>query len=296
VVLYEMLSGRAPFESATPEGYIGKHLHTAPPPLDVSALPSPAGPTVAAIVARTLDKKRDRRYATARELADALGAVPAHAAAHPPESDVPSATPAANSGSPRAGTRSLALALFAFLLLTTVVLLARRFGTAPGAAGRVRRPAAVLSPTPRVAAATPAASEAAPPAPAGSEATPPSGSPPAPIASLPPEVALRRIAVWESRPNEPRARLAAQIAQIANRVAAAHPDDPSVAEMRRSLPAFLRTQAAASLDHAEPLLARLYFHGYRALDFAPPDPELERRLERFADGRRPPRTPIPDGR
>jgi hypothetical protein len=69
-----------------------------------------------------------------------------------------------------------------------------------------------------------------------------------------------------------------------------------VAEIRRSLPAFLRTQAAASLDHAEPLLARLYFHAYRALDFAPPDPELERRLERFADGRRPPRTPIPDGR
>ena len=35
VVLYEMLTGKAPFESATPEGYIGKHLHTAPPPLDV---------------------------------------------------------------------------------------------------------------------------------------------------------------------------------------------------------------------------------------------------------------------
>src|SRR5262245_33511031 len=61
VVLYEMLSGRAPFESSTPEGYIGKHLHTAPPPLDVSALPASVGSTLAAIVARTLDKRRDRR-------------------------------------------------------------------------------------------------------------------------------------------------------------------------------------------------------------------------------------------
>ncbi|HEY1434388.1 MAG TPA: protein kinase, partial [Thermoanaerobaculia bacterium] len=43
VVLYEMLSGKAPFESSTPEGYIGKHLHTPAPPLDVAALPRELG-------------------------------------------------------------------------------------------------------------------------------------------------------------------------------------------------------------------------------------------------------------
>src|SRR6476661_5568726 len=31
VVLYEMLAGRPPFESQTPEGYLGKHLHSPPP-------------------------------------------------------------------------------------------------------------------------------------------------------------------------------------------------------------------------------------------------------------------------
>ena len=44
VVLYEMLAGRPPFESQTPEGYLGKHLHSAPPPLDTERLPRGRAP------------------------------------------------------------------------------------------------------------------------------------------------------------------------------------------------------------------------------------------------------------
>ena len=43
VVLYEMLAGKPPFESQTPEGYLGKHLHSPRPPLDTSRLPARSG-------------------------------------------------------------------------------------------------------------------------------------------------------------------------------------------------------------------------------------------------------------
>src|SRR5215471_4212944 len=59
VVLYEMLSGKPPFESQTPEGYLGKHLHTPPPPLDTTRIPGPLGSPLAAIVQRALEKNRD---------------------------------------------------------------------------------------------------------------------------------------------------------------------------------------------------------------------------------------------
>jgi len=72
VVLYEMLTGRPPFESATPEEYLGKHLHAAPPPMDTKGLPPRAGPVLAAAVARALEKRREKRYGDAREFAAAL--------------------------------------------------------------------------------------------------------------------------------------------------------------------------------------------------------------------------------
>src|SRR5437773_978023 len=72
VVLYEMLTGRPPFESATPEEYLGKHLHAAPPPMDTKGLPPRAGPALATAVARALEKRREKRYGDAREFAAAL--------------------------------------------------------------------------------------------------------------------------------------------------------------------------------------------------------------------------------
>ncbi len=74
-VLYEMLSGRPLFESPTPEGYLVKHLQEPAPRLDVSALPPDAGPALAAIVARALQKDRSRRFSSAAEFAAALASI-----------------------------------------------------------------------------------------------------------------------------------------------------------------------------------------------------------------------------
>jgi serine/threonine-protein kinase len=72
VVLYEMLTGVPPFVARTPNMYIVKHLTEAPrtfkeanPVLDV-----PDG--LEALVMRALEKKRSKRWASARELAEAL--------------------------------------------------------------------------------------------------------------------------------------------------------------------------------------------------------------------------------
>jgi hypothetical protein len=69
---------------------------------------------------------------------------------------------------------------------------------------------------------------------------------------------------------------------MANRFVDAHPDDPLAGEIEETLPPYLKSQATASLDAAEPLLAVLYFRAYRQLQFARDDPELARRIERVA--------------
>ncbi len=68
---------------------------------------------------------------------------------------------------------------------------------------------------------------------------------------------------------------------MADRFVASHPDDGLSAEIRESLPAFLRTQSADALDRAQPLNAVLYFRAYKQLAFAPPAPELASRIERL---------------
>ncbi len=67
VVLYEMVTGRRPFEASSPSGVIASILTEDPPALD-AALP----PSVRAIIVKALSKKRDERYPTAREMAEAL--------------------------------------------------------------------------------------------------------------------------------------------------------------------------------------------------------------------------------
>jgi serine/threonine-protein kinase len=74
VVLYEMITGVPPFVARTPNGYIIKHLTEAPrsfrdanPDLDL-----PAG--LEPVIQRALRKNRDERFASAREMADALSA------------------------------------------------------------------------------------------------------------------------------------------------------------------------------------------------------------------------------
>ena len=323
-VLYEMLEGRAPFESATPEGYLGKHLHTPAPQLEVAGLPRTLGPALAAVVAKALEKKRERRFASAREFADALARLA-------PAADEAAAGLPARIPSDTGPSRTWRLAAAALLAVALVggglALLIRhdgaRVGPASSARPRTAVPAARPSPatTPSLEEALAAAptevakafQEAGIPQPPSAQAvppgatvappgvTPPGGAeaPPAP----PPEQARQLIALWKVRPNEARARRAPEIARMANGFVEAHPDDPLAHEIEGTLPLYLKTQAAAALDHAEPLVALLYFRAYKQLDFAPEDPELERRIERLrppdeprpARGRKPTPEGAPDG-
>jgi serine/threonine-protein kinase len=70
LVTYAMLVGHPPFRSDTPVGYITKHLSEAPPSLRAERSDLPAA--VEAVVLKSLEKDRERRYQTAVDFAAAL--------------------------------------------------------------------------------------------------------------------------------------------------------------------------------------------------------------------------------
>jgi|GEM_PF-3196421 len=72
VVLFEMLCGVVPFNSPTATAVVMQHVQHAPPPLRV--LNVSISPAVEAVVLRALAKRREERFQTAREFADALTA------------------------------------------------------------------------------------------------------------------------------------------------------------------------------------------------------------------------------
>ena len=72
VVIYEMLTGRAPFKADTPWAVIHQHVYETPPPLRSLNPRLPEG--VARVVERALAKRPQERYASAGELARALEA------------------------------------------------------------------------------------------------------------------------------------------------------------------------------------------------------------------------------
>ncbi|HYH09662.1 MAG TPA: serine/threonine-protein kinase [Thermoanaerobaculia bacterium] len=72
VVLYEMLAGVAPFISNRPEGYAAKHLAALPPPLLSQPGTEHIPPGLQDVVAKTLEKDRRNRYASAKDFAAAL--------------------------------------------------------------------------------------------------------------------------------------------------------------------------------------------------------------------------------
>jgi eukaryotic-like serine/threonine-protein kinase len=65
VVVYEMLTGRVPFQSDTPVGYLRKHLQDVPPTFSTVKPDLPALPAVERVVMRALTKDREQRYASA---------------------------------------------------------------------------------------------------------------------------------------------------------------------------------------------------------------------------------------
>jgi hypothetical protein len=106
VALYEMITGRLPFDSTTPMELILAHVQTPPRPPQVVrpdlALPAAAG----ALVMRALQKDPGRRFQTAAEMEGALAALaalPATAVARrPTAADTKGATSARPATAPRA--------------------------------------------------------------------------------------------------------------------------------------------------------------------------------------------------
>ena len=69
IVVYEMLTGRPPFEATSPHAYILHHSQdTDIKAIDLTRVPAPLQP----VLGRALERDRNKRYATAREFADAL--------------------------------------------------------------------------------------------------------------------------------------------------------------------------------------------------------------------------------
>jgi len=69
-ILYELLAGKNPFRAATPAETMTAILRHEPPPL--SEAPPAVAPALSSIVARCLDKRREKRFQSAEDLAFAL--------------------------------------------------------------------------------------------------------------------------------------------------------------------------------------------------------------------------------
>jgi serine/threonine-protein kinase len=72
VILFEMATGRPPFSADSPFDYLSKHAHETPPRPTEIAPDLGVPPDLERVILRCLEKERDRRYATARELSAAL--------------------------------------------------------------------------------------------------------------------------------------------------------------------------------------------------------------------------------
>src|SRR5208337_3244862 len=73
VVVYEMLTGRTPFHSDTPVGYLRMHMQENPPPFRTVKPDLPALPQLESVVMKALTKDRDRRYHSVLEFAREFG-------------------------------------------------------------------------------------------------------------------------------------------------------------------------------------------------------------------------------
>jgi formylglycine-generating enzyme required for sulfatase activity len=72
VVVYEMLTGRAPFHSDTPVGYLRMHMQEDPPPFRAVKPDLPPLRQVESVVMKALTKDRDQRYGSAVDFAGAF--------------------------------------------------------------------------------------------------------------------------------------------------------------------------------------------------------------------------------
>ena len=71
-MLYHLLSGRPPFLSETPQGYILQHAMSAPPPFSESAPGRSIPSEVESIVMKALEKEPEKRFQNATEMIEAV--------------------------------------------------------------------------------------------------------------------------------------------------------------------------------------------------------------------------------
>jgi formylglycine-generating enzyme required for sulfatase activity/tRNA A-37 threonylcarbamoyl transferase component Bud32 len=109
VLTYEMLTGRTPFQSDTPVGFLRKHMMEEPPPFRTVAPGLGAPPAVESAVMGALTKDRDQRYPSvlhfARELTSAAQASPRDQAPLPLPSALIVSPPVAELSEPVVSTR-----------------------------------------------------------------------------------------------------------------------------------------------------------------------------------------------
>jgi serine/threonine-protein kinase len=110
VILYEVLTGKLPFDGRTPMEYIQLHVTAPPIHLDQRLPERRFPPGLGEVINRALAKEAANRYASARDFAEALrpyqhGGAPVQAAAGATGATQPSArsTPALASGQPSWG-------------------------------------------------------------------------------------------------------------------------------------------------------------------------------------------------
>jgi eukaryotic-like serine/threonine-protein kinase len=314
VVLYEMLSGKPPFESQTPEGYLGKHLHSPPPPLDTTGLPVSIGPRLATIVQRALEKNRDRRFRDADEFAAALARL------RPSATEPIDNAPTAVIPSRRAAPYVWVVGAFVVAAIAAALFIVNREGTGaqrlPAAPTAVPSPVPRNSPTaapddvvlaPRILEDTPLVHPSPLPqtrVPTRALVAPPPPAPtsaPSPVPTLaPPQKAeplrmpggqvvtenmLRRwIDEWTSRPLERRAPEAVRIAYMSKSWIQAHPDEPFARQLQPMLTKSLKDDAETAQNNNRPGLAMEFLVAYLQLN--PNDTEALNRLtqlrERFS--------------
>ena len=75
IILYEMVTGRTPFDADNLMGILTKHLYEAPIP--PSQLRPDCPPDLEAVIIRCIAKKQEERYADCRELLEDLKRVEA---------------------------------------------------------------------------------------------------------------------------------------------------------------------------------------------------------------------------
>ncbi|MBN2303576.1 MAG: protein kinase [Anaerolineae bacterium] len=106
VMLYQMLAGEVPFTSKTPHSLMYQHLDELPPP--PHSLNPQLPPGVDSVLAKALEKDRNKRYASATELAHDLETALKHPTRMPPQrpssqrpaSQRPASEPSLNEGLP----------------------------------------------------------------------------------------------------------------------------------------------------------------------------------------------------